>query len=160
MHWTGISWMESSHWWRWWWRDEKHWLKIWMDVMRSRASDDPTGGNRGCWMWWEQEVNEVVEGRINFALKWQLTAAEKGTVLKFDSNNMIGSGRFRQNLDGLTERANAHSQLNEEREYSLPDWTKRHVSLSYSYDYIALSRKLSKKLRMRKMKHYHFISQH
>lgn len=44
------------------------------------------------------------EGCINLTLTWQVRAAEKGTVLKFDSNKMIGSQRSRPNLIGLTER--------------------------------------------------------
>ncbi len=40
-----------------------------------------------------------------------MTAAERRTVLKLDSNNMIGSQRLWQNVVGLTERKNAYSQL-------------------------------------------------
>ncbi len=75
--------------------------------------------------------------RINFILKWQLATGEKGTVLKFDSNDMIGSERSWKHLIGLTEWVNAHSQLtelkagkrarvdvwrNEEHKDSLTDW--------------------------------------
>lgn len=33
----------------------------------------------------------MAEGYINLKLKWQLTTAEKGTVLKSDSSKIIGS---------------------------------------------------------------------
>ncbi len=51
------------------------------------------------------------EGCINLTLKGQLTAAKRGTVLKFDGNEVIGSERCWQDLIGLTERVNALSQL-------------------------------------------------
>ncbi len=40
----------------------------------------------------------VEEGFIALTLKRQLTAIKKGTVLKFDSNAMIGSMRLWQNM--------------------------------------------------------------
>lgn len=49
-----------------------------------------SGGNHGRWLWCGLEVNG---GCINLALKWQLTAAEKVRVLKFDSNKVTGSQR-------------------------------------------------------------------
>lgn len=51
--------------------------------------------------------------RVHFTLKLQLTAAGNGAVLKFDSKDMISSGRSWQNLVGFTERGRAHSQLME-----------------------------------------------
>lgn len=65
--------------------------------------------------WWAQRKDpgvldvmktrgdKVEEGHIDLTPKWQLTAAEKGAVLKFDSSDMIGSQRLCQNLIGLTE---------------------------------------------------------
>lgn len=53
---------------------------------------------------------EVEEGCDDFALKRQLTAAERRADFKFDINNMIGCWKSWQNLVGLTESVNAHSQ--------------------------------------------------
>lgn len=55
-----------------------------------REYPELSGGTHGRWLWCELEVNG---GCINLALKWQLTAAEKVRVLKFDSNKVIGSQR-------------------------------------------------------------------
>ncbi len=55
------------------------------------------GKSPGGRMWWELEVNRVQEGRLDFTLKWQLTATERRIVFKFDSSEVIGSGRSWQN---------------------------------------------------------------
>lgn len=65
----------------------------------------------GCTGYDELEANGVEERRNDFALKWQLTAAERRTDVKFDSNNVIGWLKLWQHLAGFTERVNAHSQL-------------------------------------------------
>lgn len=44
-------------------------------------------------------------------------SSRKGTVLKFDSNKMIGSQRSRPNLIGLTERASKASFVSRQYEY-------------------------------------------
>ncbi len=48
---------------------------------------------------------------IDLKLKWQLTAAEKATILKSDSNKIFCSQKSWQNLIGLTEYVNDLSQL-------------------------------------------------
>lgn len=48
---------------------------------------------------------------MDFVLKWQQTAAEKGSFLKFDSNSGIGSWKSWHKLVGLTERMGANIQL-------------------------------------------------
>ncbi len=96
--------MESRHWW-WWWSGAARWLKIWMDEMWSGTSDEV-----------KLEVNGLEEGCIDLTLKWQLTAAEKGAVLKFDSNEMIGSQRSCRNLIDLTEEWTPSVSWERERE--------------------------------------------
>lgn len=78
-------------------------VKVWIDVMCSRTFDELSWRTPGCWLWGKLEVNGVEEGRINVTLKWQLTAEEKRTVVKCDSNKMIGSQRSLKNLITLEQ---------------------------------------------------------